>query len=501
MEYTLSHGIALGASLLLFYFCHQWSQLRKIPGPFLASLTNIPRTYWVWKRHAHETHISLHRKYGKLVRIGPNMVSVSNALEVDQIYKTRDPLIKSDFYPVILPMSKGKLLPGLFATKDESLHRMLKKPIAGVYSMSNLASFEPLVDSTIKTFLGELRTRFVDPRKSCDWGTWLQYFAFDVVGEITFSTRLGFLESDTDVEGIMNEIWKWFEYVAVVGQIPWVDRLWVKNPFLSRLRPAKWSPMVRFAVKRQEERQEQIAAGKGGYDDRDFLSRFLDAMRKDPSIPPWALTAWTSSNVLAGSDTTAIFLRTMFKNLIDHPESLGNLRRELDDAAADGRLSEIVTWKESRRLPYLEACFKETGRIHPPFGLQLERIVPSGGMELSGQHIPAGTTVGMNAWAVHRDVDVFGADADCWRPERWLDCDELTRSRMERGLLTFGAGHRSCLGKHISYLEIYKLVPTILQKFDIELVNPKSPWKVQNRWFVVQTEFEVWLRNRESRAT
>jgi hypothetical protein len=74
-------------------------------------------------------------------------------------------------------MSKGKLLPGLFATKDESLHRMLKKPIAGVYSMSNLASFEPLVDSTIKTFLGELRTRFVDPRKSCDWGTWLQYFA------------------------------------------------------------------------------------------------------------------------------------------------------------------------------------------------------------------------------------------------------------------------------------------------------------------------------------
>lgn len=74
-------------------------------------------------------------------------------------------------------MSKGKVLSGLFATKDESLHRMLKKPIAGVYSMSNLTSFEPLVDSTIKTFLSELETRFVAPGKSCDWGTWLQYFA------------------------------------------------------------------------------------------------------------------------------------------------------------------------------------------------------------------------------------------------------------------------------------------------------------------------------------
>lgn len=95
MEYTLSHGIALGVLLLLVHFCHQWSRLRKIPGPFLASLTNIPRAYWVWTRHAHETHVSLHRKYGKLVRIGPNMVSVSNALEVDQVYKTRDPLIKA----------------------------------------------------------------------------------------------------------------------------------------------------------------------------------------------------------------------------------------------------------------------------------------------------------------------------------------------------------------------------------------------------------------------
>jgi cytochrome P450 len=148
----------------------------------------------------------------------------------------------------------------------------------------------------------------------------------------------------------------------------------------------------------------------------------------------------------------------MFKNLIDHPESLGNLRRELDDAAADGRLSEIVTWKESRRLPYLEACFKETGRIHPPFGLQLERIVPSGGMELSGQHIPAGTTVGMNAWAVHRDVDVFGADADCWRPERWLECDELTKSRMERGLLTVSTAHMQTTS--IIYINLKQLTET-----------------------------------------
>lgn len=45
--------------------------------------------------------------------------------------------------------------------------------------------------------------------------------------------------------------------------------------------------MVQFAVKRQEEREEQLATGKKDYNNRDFLSRFLDAMSKDPSIPPW----------------------------------------------------------------------------------------------------------------------------------------------------------------------------------------------------------------------
>lgn len=481
---------------LVGHLLWKWYRLSHVPGPAFAKLTNIPRAYWVWTRKPHEIHIDLHKKYGHLVRFGPNMVSVGSAVEIEKIYRMHSPLLKSDFYHVILPMNKGKILPGLFATQDEGLHRMLKKPIGGIYSMSNLTSFESLVDKAIVYFMEQLDKRFVEPRQACDWGLWLQYFAFDVVGEITFSTRLGFLERGEDVDGIMAAIWHWFEYVAVVGQIPWVDYVWTKNPVISRLRPAQWSPMVNFAVKQQEHRAEQRAQGKP-VNDKDFLSRFLVAMEKDPSIPQWVLPAWTSSNILAGSDTTAIFLRTMFKNLREHPETLAKLRKELDAARDAGELSPIVTWKEARKLPYLEACVHETGRIHPPFGLNLERVVPAGGLELCGQHIPEGTIVGMNGWVVHRDREVFGEDAEDWRPERWLDADEATRKKMESCLLTFGAGHRTCLGKHISLLEIYKLVPTILQAYDYDFVNPDKIWEVQNRWFVPQSEFHVYLHKRE----
>ena len=109
-------------------------------------------------------------------------------------------------------------MPGLFNVIDEDLHRVLKKPIASIYSMSNLVSFEPYVDSTMSVFFEELDRRFVQTNKVCEFDAWLQMFAFDVMGEITFSKRLGFLEKGEDVDGIMASIWKHFQYTAPVSK-------------------------------------------------------------------------------------------------------------------------------------------------------------------------------------------------------------------------------------------------------------------------------------------
>lgn len=108
-------------------------------------------------------------------------------------------------------------MPGLFNVLDEDLHRVLKKPIASIYSMSNLVSFEPYVAFTIRVFFEELDRRFVQTRKICEFDFWLQMFAFDVMGEITFSKRLGFLERGEDVDGIMASIWNHFLYTAPVS--------------------------------------------------------------------------------------------------------------------------------------------------------------------------------------------------------------------------------------------------------------------------------------------
>ena len=150
---------------------------------------------------------------------------------------------------------------------------------------------------------------------------------------------------------------------------------------------------------------------------------------------PRAIIAWSASNVTAGADTTAILLRTIFYNLLKHPSSLERLTEELKAAATRGELSRIVSWKESQKLPYLDACIKEAGRLHPPFCLPFERIVPAEGAVISGKPFKAGTVVGISPYVVHRDRETFGEDVEVWRPERWL-CEEGSRRRMEHALLT-----------------------------------------------------------------
>lgn len=126
---------------------------------------------------------------------------------------------QSDFYHVLLFQSKGKPSPSIFATQDPDLHRTLKRPVAAIYSMSNLVSFESYVDSTMQVFFDQLDKRFVAKGEVCDLGTWLQWFAFDVMGEITFSKRFGFLESARDVDGIAEDIWQYFKKTSPVRSL------------------------------------------------------------------------------------------------------------------------------------------------------------------------------------------------------------------------------------------------------------------------------------------
>ncbi|KAI4843690.1 benzoate 4-monooxygenase cytochrome-like protein P450 [Aureobasidium sp. EXF-8845] len=201
--------------------------------------------------------------------------------------------------------------------------------------------------------------------------------------------------------------------------------------------------------------------------------------------------AASTSMVFAGSETTAISLSSVFYHLVRHPKVYAKLMQELDDAAETGaiqqRANNKVSWAESQKLPYLDAVIQESFRMHPAAGLILERITPKQGIEICGEHIPGGVIVGCNSWVLHRRPGVFGADVETFRPERWIEADPLKLKEMKATMFQFGAGARTCIGKNISLLEIYKLVPTFLRTFEVEMAC--DDWKTRNAWFVRQSEF------------
>jgi cytochrome P450 len=88
-------------------------------------------------------------------------------------------------------------------------------------------------------------------------------------------------------------------------------------------------------------------------------------------------------------------------------------------------------------------------------------------MDILGDFIPGGTIVGCNPWALHRRTEVFGADVDAFRPERWIEAPPHKLKEMKATMFQFGAGARTCIGKNVSLLEVYKLVPSFLRRFEV----------------------------------
>lgn len=234
---------------------------------------------------------------------------------------------------------------------------------------------------------------------------------------------------------------------------------------------------------------------------KDFLDRFLDAAstKTPPGYDFPLLMTWTLANIMAGGDTTAAALTAVLYYVLKTPRCKAKLLKEVRSA----NMQCPVSWSDSQRLPYLDACIKEAFRVHPAIGMGLERTTTASGLQMpDGYTVPAGTDVSMNAWVINRQA-IFGENVDEFVPERWLQHTDKPETidifneriaRMRRADLVFGAGSRACTGKYVSMLEIYKIIPTLLLEFEFDIDD--VPWLTINRWFVRQTNVRCRIKRR-----
>ena len=155
--------------------------------------------------------------------------------------------------------------------------------------------------------------------------------------------------------------------------------------------------------------------------------------------------------LLAGRDTTGCCLQWTFRLLARHEQVLDKLRREIEQISGLGMSASPPTREQLRRMPYLGLVLKEVLRLYPSVpvnsreAVKLTTLPVGGGPDgKSPVLVRPGEGVGYSVYAMHRRKDIYGEDADQFRPERW-EGDAL--KDVGWAYLPFNGGPRLCLGR------------------------------------------------------
>ncbi|KAL4068695.1 cytochrome P450 [Scleroderma yunnanense] len=237
------------------------------------------------------------------------------------------------------------------------------------------------------------------------------------------------------------------------------------------------------------EKAEFLLQGKGSRDIFTLLVKAnMDAEAKD-KLSDEELYAQMRILLIVGHESTSHAINWTLMELARNPEMQTRLRAEIRDreSAIRVRGDSQFTVSDLEGMPYLTAFIKEGLRYHPTAPLvhrmagrdtvlPLSRpIATNSGKLINEIPVPEGTRIVISISAYNRNKELWGEDAHVFNPDRWLDGTVKDKKESTVGvyanLMTFGTGHRSCLGWRFALIEIQAFVVEIISKFEISLTE------------------------------
>ncbi|KAL6652560.1 hypothetical protein ACP70R_011485 [Stipagrostis hirtigluma subsp. patula] len=217
---------------------------------------------------------------------------------------------------------------------------------------------------------------------------------------------------------------------------------------------------------KEESRERGGGAAVKPQDHKDLLDMLLDKAEDETAevkLTRDNIKALMLDMVTAGSDSTAAVVEWMLAELMNHPEAMRKVREEIDAAVGGDR---VAGEADLPRLPYLQAAFKETLRLHPAAPIAHRESTAE--LVLRGFTVPAQTAVFINVWAIGRDP-AFWEDPPAFRPERFMPggaAEGLEPRGQHFQFMPFGSGRRSCPGMGLVMQSIPAVVAALVQCFD-----------------------------------
>ncbi|KAI0318183.1 cytochrome P450 [Amylostereum chailletii] len=507
--------VAACAAAVLFAFSRRYlaqRHLSVIPGPPSPSFMtgNLKQ---VFNPKALSFLGELDRLYGKVVRLsgtfGETQLMVSDTKALYSI------LIKDqNTFEEASPFIASNLLvfgPGLLSTLG-STHKKQRKILNPAFSTNHMRRLIPMFQSITMELQNIMRKEIVSKgTQEIDMLDWMGKLALELIAQAGLGYTFKALEGENNDYALALK-----SFVPLVSTVQ-VWRKWL--PDVVSIFPAKllrfaaehspW-PVVQSIVKvadtmyntskaAWEEKKEAVARGEdamvnqvgGGKDIMSILLKANSSADEEDQLPDDQLLAQMTTFLFAGTDTTSSALSRIFHLLSLNPDVQEKLRQEV--AAVGGEKGELGH-DALHELPFLEAVCRETLRLYPPVALvqrnaRKDAILPLGtpmkghdGKDVSEIIVPNGTYIYVNIVGVNRDPEIWGPDADQWKPERWLTpLPESVAASHIPGIyanqLTFIGGGRACIGFKFSLLEMKVVLSQLLPVFRFAPAKTEIFWR------------------------
>ncbi|EJU01598.1 cytochrome P450 monooxygenase pc-bph [Dacryopinax primogenitus] len=494
---------------------------KHIPGPFLAQLSDVWLARVAAQGHRSEIIHGLHQKYGKVVRIAPNHISLSEPGALQIVYAHGNGALKSDFYEAFVSIRKN-----IFSTRDRAEHTRKRKIVSHIFSQKSVLEFEPYIRQALGKLVKQWDSLLSDDRKLAshrlrpnengtawfDCLNWYNYLAFDIIGDLAFGEPFGMINSGADsasvaIHGddpthlasgekkleivrvpavkILNDRG---EYSASMGCLPiWIRPYAKKIPWYAKGNQAVKN-LAGIAIAAVDKRLATPT------DRVDLLARLQQGKDEQGNLMARSeLTAEALAQLIAGSDTTSNSSCAITYWLAKYPDAQRKLQKELDEALGDDE--DVPTYEQLKRLRYLDAVVNEGLRIHSTSSLGLPRIVPEGGLEVSGIHFPAGSVLSVPSYTIHRDTAIWGPDPDIYRPERWFEQDA---EGIQATFNAFSFGPRACVGKNLASMELLLIVATIFHRYEFALLSQDQPLETREGFLRKPVSCYVGMKRRST---
>ncbi|TFK75098.1 cytochrome P450 [Pluteus cervinus] len=448
-------------SSVVAYRLSPWHPLAQYPGPLGCKVTKFWCALIALGGKQHVYYSELHKRYGDVVRVGPNELSVR---DVNMVVPLMGPsgLPKGPFWDGRIP--EKEIIRPMISIRNKADHTRRRRPWTRAFSTTALKDYEEIITRRSTQLVEHLGNQ----KGVIDLAQWIAYFSYDFSNDLAFGGGSEMMRHG-DVNGLWHILEEGQVHAIFMSHVPWLGALAFRYPMFVK----------EFKAFRSYAQNRGIMRHKLGSQFRDLYHHLMDEGDVATTKPTIAEAVSDGGlAIIAGSDTTSTALANMFFFLLSNPDTYRRLQAEIDSLGED-----IMDYNKQPHLPYLSGAINESLRLYPPVLSGSQRAVGRGtsGQQIGPYYVAEGTSVFIPTYSLHRDPRYFSPLPDGFVPERWLGRDQQIKLRPDLfksesavnhivdAFIPFSLGPSGCVGKTLAWMEMRMVTCLLFHNFEMEL--------------------------------